>query len=65
MTIYQSPFGDVAIPRQSITDFIMPGIRSRGDTPILTCGQTGRTISGTELEVLIRQLAGGLASRRV
>ena len=65
MTIYQSPFGDVAIPRQSVTDFIMPGIRSRGDNPILTCGQTGRTISGTELEAMIRQLAGGLVARNM
>ncbi len=63
MTIYRSPFPDVAIPDLSITELIFAGIEGRADLPALIEGPTGRAVTGGALRAGIERLAGGLSAR--
>ncbi|SMY06009.1 AMP-binding protein [Flavimaricola marinus] len=60
MTIYSSSYAPVAVPDLSITDFVFQGTRKQADTAVLTCGMTGRSLTGAAFEDSVRRLAGGL-----
>lgn len=65
MTIYTSPYGDVAPRDVSITEAVFEGLATRADTPALIDGPSGATLTGTEVEGRIRSLAGGLQARGI
>ncbi len=60
---YASRYGDVHIPDEPITTYVLRGGESRSDKPALIDGPTGRTLTFGDLEAQIRALAGGLRSR--
>jgi acyl-CoA synthetase (AMP-forming)/AMP-acid ligase II len=60
--IYPSPFGPITPPRMTLTDYVMEGLRSRGNAPAITDGITGQSLSGSDLIWQIRSLAGGLVA---
>jgi acyl-CoA synthetase (AMP-forming)/AMP-acid ligase II len=63
MHIYRSGFADVAIPDTSITELVFAGLEGRENAAVLTCGVTGRTLSGGEFRRQVERLAGGLAAK--
>ena len=63
MTVYRSPFPDVAIPDVAITELVFAGLDRIGDGPALIEGPTGRIVTGRALRARIAALAGGLAAR--
>lgn len=62
MTIFTSPFPDVAITDQSITQRVFAGLINRPDDIVLTDGLTGRTMTAMAFMDQVKQLAGGLTA---
>ncbi len=62
MNIYKSPFADVAITEQSITERVFAGLQNRMDEVVLTDGPTGRTLNAAEFMDQVKRLAGGLTA---
>ena len=65
MTIFTSPFGDIALRDQTITERVMEGLAMRPEATALIDGPTGRTVTAAELISAIQSLAGGLAARGI
>ncbi|MEY1554304.1 AMP-binding protein [Yoonia sp. R2331] len=63
MTIFQSPFPDVPLRDQTITERVLDGLSPRGDAVVLTDGPTGQTVTAAALIQQIKRLAGGLNAR--
>lgn len=63
MHIYDSPWGDIALRDQSITERVFEGLASRPDEVVLTDGPTGRTLTAAQFMEQVRRLAGGLTAR--
>ncbi|WP_392337741.1 AMP-binding protein [Loktanella salsilacus] len=63
MTIFQSPFDDVALRDISITERVFEGLRDRPSEVVLTDGPTGRTITAAQFIDQVESLAGGLTAR--
>lgn len=63
MTVFKSPFADVALRDQTVTERVFEGLAPRGDAIVLTDGPTGRTLTAATLIDQIRCLAGGLNAR--
>ncbi|SEN02095.1 4-coumarate--CoA ligase [Loktanella fryxellensis] len=63
MTIFTSPFPDIAQPDISITDRVFQGLRPRPDEVVLTDGPTGRTLTAAQFMDQVERLAGGLTAR--
>ncbi|MGZ4269334.1 MAG: AMP-binding protein [Solirubrobacteraceae bacterium] len=62
---FTSPFADVAIPDQSLPDFVLEGGRARRDHPALIDGPSGRTLTHGEVADGIAAAAGALAARGI
>lgn len=62
MTVYQSPFADVAIADQSITERVFAGLKDRPDEVVLTDGPTGRSITAGAFMDQVMRMAGGLTA---
>lgn len=65
MTIFTSPFGEIALRDQTITERVMAGLAIRPEATALIDGPTGRRISGADLVAAIQSLAGGMAARGI
>ncbi len=63
MTIFESPFPDIAPRNQSVTERVFEGLAPRGNAIVLTDGSTGRTVTASALIDQIKRLAGGLNAR--
>lgn len=63
MTIYRSPFPDVALRDISITDRLFEGLGVAPDRVVFVDGPTGRAVTGAQVMVDIRRLAGGLQAQ--
>ena len=62
MTAYPSPFADVALRDQSITQRIFEGLENRPDEVVLTDGPTGRSLTARAFLDQVKALAGGLTA---
>jgi 4-coumarate--CoA ligase len=60
--VSRSPFPDIEIPPQTISDRVFAGFAGREDAPALIDGPTGRTLTGRQLVDAVRRLAGGLTA---
>ncbi len=63
MTIYHSPFADVAVRYMSITERMFEGLAPDPDRAALIDGPTGVAMTGATLRDRIERLAGGLTAR--
>lgn len=61
MTIYTSPYPDVAIRDISITEYVFEGIDP--EATVLIDGPTGRAVTGAQFMGGVKALAGGLTAR--
>jgi acyl-CoA synthetase (AMP-forming)/AMP-acid ligase II len=61
--IVESPFPDVAIPDQSLPEFVLDGVADRGDKPAFIDTGTGREVTFAELPAQVDALAAGLSTR--
>jgi 4-coumarate--CoA ligase len=62
MTIFTSPFQELAIPDQSITQRVFAGLENRPDEIVLTDGPTGRSLTAGAVVDQVKRLAGGLTA---
>ena len=62
MTIHGSPFPDIAIVDQSITERVFAGLIDRPDEVVLIDGSTGRGLTAAAFMDQVRRLAGGLTA---
>ncbi len=60
MTESSSPFRDVAITDQTITERVFEGLIDRPDQVVLTDGPSGRTLTAAAFMDQVKRLAGGL-----
>jgi acyl-CoA synthetase (AMP-forming)/AMP-acid ligase II len=61
--ISESPFPDVTIPDESLSEFVLDGVASRGDEPAFVDADTGREVTFADLRGRVDALAAGLAAR--
>lgn len=61
MTVFTSPYPDVALTDLSITEQVFQNLETRPDDVVLTDGPSGRTLTGGELMAQVQAMAGGLA----
>ena len=62
MPIHNSPFRDVPVSDQTITERVFDGLIDRPDEVVLTDGPTGRTLTAAAFMDQVKRLAGGLAA---
>ncbi|PUB14215.1 AMP-binding protein [Yoonia sediminilitoris] len=62
MTIFTSPFADVALNDQSITERVFAGLVDRPDEVVLIDGPSGRTMTAAAFMDQVKRLAGGLTA---
>ncbi len=62
MTIFTSPFADVAASDLTITQRIFQGLENRPDEVVLTDGPSGRTMTAAAFMDQVKRMAGGLAA---
>ncbi|MFU8824026.1 AMP-binding protein [Yoonia sp.] len=60
MTIYHSPFADVPLRDQTITERVFAGLTDRPDDIILIDGPTGRSLTAAAFVDQVKRMAGGL-----
>ncbi|MCA0871846.1 AMP-binding protein [Seohaeicola saemankumensis] len=63
MNIIKSPYADVPLRDQTITQRIFEGLGDDPDRVVLVDGPTGREITASGFETATKSLAGGLAAR--
>lgn len=63
MTLFTSPWPDVALREQTTTERLFEGLAKAPDRVVLIDGPTGREVTGAELMHQIKSLAGGLSAR--
>ena len=61
--LIRSPFPDVEIPDQPLTEFVLGGAGEFGDKVALIDAPSGRTITYAQLRESVRAVAAGLAER--
>src|SRR2546423_14772555 len=61
--IFRGPYPDVTIPEVSLTDFIFASTGQFKNKIALIDGPTGRSITYSEFEKAIRQVAAGLTKK--
>jgi 4-coumarate--CoA ligase len=61
--IYKSPLPDVEIPDVSLSELVLRRSTELADKPAIIDGPTGRVLTYGELDLQVRQLAGGLVAR--
>jgi len=61
--VIRSPFPDVEIPDESLTEFVLTGPGGRGEKPALIDAPSGRTITYSQLVESVGAVAVGLAER--
>jgi acyl-CoA synthetase (AMP-forming)/AMP-acid ligase II len=59
--IFRSPHGEIAVPAQSLSEFVLDPSRASAQHPALVDGVTDRVVTYGELREQIRRLAAGLA----
>lgn len=62
MTIFTSPYPDVATRDLSVTEHVFAGLQNRPDAVVLTDGPTGRTLTAAQFMDQVKRMAGGLAA---
>ena len=62
MTIYKSPFPDLAVRNLTITQRVFEGLRDRPDHIILTDGASGTALTAADFIDQVQALAGGLTA---
>lgn len=62
MTIYTSPYPDVAISDLTITQRVFAGLENRPDEVVLTDGPSGRTMTAAAFMDQVKRMAGGLTA---
>lgn len=62
MTIYTSPYPDIAISDQSITERVFSGLETRPDETVLIDGPTGRSLTAQAFMDQVKAMAGGLTA---
>lgn len=62
MTIFTSPYPDVAATDLSITERVFEGLQNRPDAVVLTDGPTGRSLTASAFMDQVKRMAGGLAA---
>lgn len=62
MITYPSPFVDVPLRDQSITQRVFEGLENRPDAVVLTDGPTGRSLTAAQFMDQVQRLAGGLTA---
>jgi 4-coumarate--CoA ligase len=62
MTIYTSPYPDVALRDQTITQRVFEGLENRRDEVVLTDGITGQTTTAAAFMDRVKRMAGGLTA---
>lgn len=62
MTIFTSPYPDVATRDMSVTEHVFAGLETRPDDVVLTDGPTGRSLTAAQFMDQVKRLAGGLAA---
>lgn len=60
MSIFTSPYPDVAIAEQTITQRVFAGLADRLDQTVLTDGFSGQSLTAAEFMEQVKSLAGGL-----
>ena len=63
--VLRSPYPDVEIPAQSLTDYVLDAARGRGDKPALIDGPTGAVTTYEELADAVVRTAAGLAAEGI
>ena len=63
MAIFSSPFPDVAINDQSITERVFSNLVNRPDEVVLIDGPTGRSLTAAAFMDQVKRLAGGLTEQ--
>jgi len=61
--IYTSPHPDVTIPNVTVPDFVLRHAARLADKPAIIDASSGRTLTYSQLEDMVRRLAAGLAAR--
>ena len=59
--IFRSPHGEITLPSQSLSEFVLQANRAPGQQPALVDFSTGRTLTYSELREQVRRTAAGLA----
>ena len=62
MSIYHTPFADVQLRDQSITERVFEGLEGRPDDVVLIDGPTGRSLTAADFMDRVKRLAGGLTA---
>lgn len=62
MTIHNSPFPDVAITDQTITERVFAGLINRPNEVVLTDGPSGQSMTAAAFMERVKRLAGGLTA---
>ena len=62
MTIHASPFPDIAIVDQTVTERVFAGLIGRPDEVVLIDGPTGRGLTAAAFMDQVKRLAGGLTA---
>ena len=62
MTIFNSPFADVALRDQTITERVFEGLEQRPEEVVLIDGPTGRSLTARDFMAQVKSLAGGLTA---
>ncbi len=63
--LFRSPYSDVSIPSQPLTDFVLGPTGKWADKPALIDGPSGRTLTFGELGGAIRRAAKGFADKGI
>ncbi len=61
--IQRSPLPDVAVPNQSLTEYVLAGAETRANKSAIVDGPSGRTLTYGALPGLVRRAARGLSLR--
>ena len=62
MTIFASPYADISINNQSITERVFAGLAHRPDEIVLTDGLSGHSLTAQAFMDQVQSLAGGLTA---
>ena len=62
MTIFTSPYADVASRDLSVTEHVFASLETRPDDTVLTDGPTGRSLTAASFMDQVKRMAGGLAA---
>ncbi|EBA13388.1 AMP-binding protein [Roseobacter sp. CCS2] len=62
MTVFTSPYPDVAATDVSITERVFQGLENRPDDVVLTDGPTGHSLTAAVFMDQVKRMAGGLAT---